>query len=58
MKRQRVYVQVLNNLRGRWTNYYSKPTVDEAYALLKELQEKYPNATFRVLDKNLISHTY
>ena len=57
MSRNRVYVQVKNQSSGRWGNYTSKPTYDEAVCLMKELNQKYPDAIFRVLDNNLVTHS-
>lgn len=55
--RKRVFVQVRNKTDGRWTNYKSANTYEEALVEMRKLQEKYPNATLRVLDNNLSTHT-
>lgn len=56
-KRSRVFVQVFDRYSHKWSNYMSKKTYEEAVELLKELEEKYPEAKLRVLDKNLVTHT-
>lgn len=55
--RKKVYVQVRNKMNGHWSNYMGFNTYDEALDGLRVLQEKYPNATLRVLDNNLTTHT-
>ena len=55
--RKKVYVQVRNKMNGHWSNYKGENTYDEAVDEMKKLQEKYPNATFRILDNNLTTHT-
>ena len=55
--RKKVYVQVRNKTNGHWSNYKGGNTYDDALSEMKKLQEKYPNATFRILDNNLITHT-
>lgn len=57
MKRIRVYVQVKNQKTGRWTNYQSFKTYEEAAESLTELKETYPNAALRILDNNLVTHS-
>ena len=57
-KRARVYIQVLNQVSNKWRNYQSAPTVDEAEKLLRTFQAKYPDAIFRILNNNLVTHTY
>ena len=55
--RKKVYVQVRNKTNGHWSNYKAGNTYDDALSEMKKLQQKYPNATFRILDNNLITHT-
>ena len=55
--RKKVYVQVRNKMNGHWSNYKAANTYDEAVDEMKKLQEKYPHATLRILDNNLITHT-
>jgi hypothetical protein len=58
MKRQRIFVQVQDQVNNRWKNYKSSNTYEEAELLLKDLQEKYPTAKLRILNNNLMTHTY
>ena len=55
--RNKVFIQVRNNKTGRWSNYQAASTFDEAIEEMRRLQTKFPNATLRVLDNNLTTHT-
>jgi hypothetical protein len=55
--RNKVFIQVKSKTTGRWQNYQSAKDYDEALTEMKKLQEKYPEATLRILDNNLTTHT-
>lgn len=56
-KRQRVFVQVQSKFTGKWSNTKSAPTYEEALILMEKRKKKYPNATYRILDNNLFTHS-
>ena len=55
--RRRVYIQVYDFSKHRFYNYTAFATYEEALEGLKELETKYPEAKFQILDKNLETHT-
>lgn len=56
-KRQRIFIQVWDFSKHRFYNYTSFKTYEEAVESMHELSEKYPEARFQILDKNLETHT-
>ena len=55
--RGKVFVQVKSKKTGRWSNYLAANTYDGAVEVMKKLQATFPDATLRVLDNNLTTHT-
>ena len=58
IKRGYVYIQILHQGKGRWKNEFKCNTVEEATKRMRELQQEFPKAVWRIKDDNLVTHTY
>ena len=58
MTRNFVFVQIQDQVTGRWTNWRKAETMEQAEQTRATLKEKYPKAIWRIRDNNLVTHTY
>lgn len=57
MERKKVFIQILDQKAKRWHNCHGYNTYEEAVEAMREKQEMWPRAIYRIRDNNLVSYT-